>query len=471
MSSVMENDSRANWPGRKVNGGRPDRQHERWAGLAVLVPVLLLLVATGKVSAQGDFQGASHLMPFEEDTIKYGKSPETGPVARLQERLERGEIKLQHDARFGYLPSLLEALKVPRASQMLVFSKTSFQRDRISPKQPRAIYFSDDVYIGYVVGSSLLEMTSVDPKLGGVFYTMEQTLTEKPKFVRTDQCLECHASAKTMGVPGHLVRSFSTDANGSVDLTSGTSLVNHRTPFAERWGGWYVTGQHGDQRHRGNLFGDALDVEQKQPNHLGNLHRLDRFFDVSQHLVPTSDIVALMVMEHQTHMHNFITRLNFEATVALQQYGHIKYLKNVLDGFVRYLLFAEEAALTAPVRGSREFAEAFTANGPRDQKGRSLRDLDLQTRLFKYPCSYLIYSDAFEQLPKVVRDDIYQRMLEVLSGRDDRAVFDGLSRASRRAVREILAETKRDLPANWTETSAAASKVPPASTVPPTVTR
>jgi hypothetical protein len=411
-----------------------------------------ILVQPCPTQAQGDFQGATHMMPFDEDAIRYSKSPDTGPVARLQQKIDQGAIDFAHDPKFGYLPALLRSLNIPVSSQMLVFSKTSFQRERISPKNPRAIFFNDDVYIGYVAGSTMLEVSAADPKLGGVFYTLDQKETAKPRFVRTDQCLECHASAKTMGVPGHLVRSFATDENGIVDLNSGTSLVNHRTPFAERWGGWYVTGQHSNQVHRGNLFGEAaLALEKKEPNHRGNIEDLSPFFDVSAYPAASSDIVALMVLEHQTHLHNFITRLNYEATVALQQYGHIRYLKNIMDAFVKYLLFAEEAELTAPVRGSAEFARAFSQAGPRDNKGRSLRDFDLRTRLFKYPCSYLIYSDAFANLPSAVREDIYRRIFEVLTGKDDRPVFDSLSRASRRTVREILVETKDDLPGYWRE--------------------
>src|SRR5262249_359136 len=216
-----------------------------------------------------------------------------------------------------------------------------------------------------------------------------------PRFVRTDQCLECHASAKSMGVPGHLVRSFGTDESGVVDLSTGTSLVNHRTPLAERWGGWYVTGTHGNQVHRGNLVGKAaFDRQEKEPNYAGNLTNLSNFFDASPYLAPQSDIVALMVLEHQTHMHNFITRLNYEATLALQQYGHLRYLKSATEAFLKYLLFTEEVPLTARINGASDFTGQFAAQGPKDEQGRSLRDFDLQTRLFKYPCSYLIYSDS-----------------------------------------------------------------------------
>ena len=411
---------------------------------------LIWTLGAGHASAQADFQGATHLMPFDEDTIRYSKTQDTTAVARLQERLDRGQVNLTHDDRFGYLLGVLRELGVSTNSQMLVFSKTSFQRERISPKNPRAVFFNDSVYVGYVPGAPVLEFSAADSKLGGVFYTLSQSVAEKPRFTRNDQCLECHASAKTMGVPGHLVRSFSTDESGVVDLSSGISLVNHRTPFEERWGGWYVTGQHGRQKHRGNLFGpEALDREAKQPNHLGNLAALDQFIDPSRYPVPTSDIVASMVLAHETHMHNFLTRLHYESTLALQQYGHIRYLKTILEAFVKYLLFTEEAPLTATVRGVPDFSQRFAALGPADRQGRSLRQFDLETRLFKYPCSYLIYSEAFSALPEPVRAQVYQRLHDILTGKETSADYAGLTAETRQAILEILRDTKPDLPEYW----------------------
>jgi hypothetical protein len=419
----------------------------RWIFLAATVGAALVRA--------DDFQGATHLMPFDEDTIAYSKAKSSGPIAKLQERIECGEVVLKKDEHLGYLPSVLEKLKVPTSSQMLVFSKTSFQRERIDPKHPRGIYFGDDVYVGFVPGSPLLEFSEVDPKLGAVFYTLDQTVP-KPRFTRNDQCLECHASAKSMGVPGHLVRSFATDETGVVDLNTGISLVTHRTPLAERWGGWYVSGRHGSMPHRGNLIGKAaFEKQERQPNHLGNLTKLDSFFDAAPYPLPSSDIVALMVMEHQIHMHNFITRLQYESTIALQQYGHVRYLKNVTEGFVRYMLFAEEADMTSPVFGASKFSTDFAEAGPRDKRGRSLRDLDLQTRMFKYPCSYLIYSSAFNELPKPMKDKVYARLFELLSGKDKSADYKKLAPETRRAVLEILAETKPDLPKEWREAARA----------------
>lgn len=400
-----------------------------------------------------DFQGAAHLVPFEEDHIQYGKTAATGPIQKLQERLESGQVNLEWEDRFGYLRALLGALKVPEASQMLVFSKTSFQRDRISPANPRAIYFNDEVYVGYVPGSPVLEFSMADPKLGGVFYTVDNRRTNRVRFVRTDNCLECHAGAKTMGVPGHLIRSFVTDETGVQDLLSGGEVITHRTPLSERWGGWIVTGQHGSQIHRGNLVGSADHARQlKEPNFVGNkttLTDLPSLFDVGRYPKGTSDVVALMVMEHQAHLHNFLTRLQYEATIQLKAYGHCNYIKSPLEAFLRYLLFTEETPLTASVSGSPEFFGAFQNAGVRDSKGRSLREFDLRKRMFRYPCSYLIHSEAFRALPAELKSRIYHRLWAILNGEDDSPEWERLSRSDRRAVLEILRETVPDLPTYW----------------------
>jgi hypothetical protein len=304
--------------------------------------------------------------------------------------------------------------------------------------------------VGYVPGSHILEFTGVDPKLGAVFYTLDQEEAGKPKFVRTDNCTECHASARTMGVPGHLVRSFQTDDSGMVDLLTGVDPVNHRTALADRWGGWYVTGQHGGQTHRGNLVGKtAFAKQEKEPNHLGNLTDLARFFDPAKYPVPTSDIVALMVLEHQQHGHNFITRVGYEARVHLSAYGHVNYLRNAVDSIVKYLLFVDEVPLTDEIRGNPEFTRQFEKQGRRDSKGRSLRQLDLKTRMFRYPCSFLIQGEAFAGLPEPLRQRIFQRLHDVLTGKDTAETWKRLTPQVRREILEILLETQPDLPPTW----------------------
>ena len=418
-----------------------------------LITGLMSFASVGhhRVMGSDDFQGATHMMPFEEATIGYGDQHDTSLVARLQEAIEKGEVNLEFvDDGRGYLLSLLEKLNIPVDSQVLVFSKTSFQRHKISPSTPRALYFDDNTYVGYVQGSDLLEISAVDKSLGGVFYTLEQNPGKKPEIIRTDQCLECHASSKTMGVPGHLIRSFEVDEIGVVDLTSGTSQVNHRTPLKDRWGGWFVTGQHGNQLHRGNLFGKAAYEKQREsPNYLGNLQELKQFFNLSPYPRATSDIAALMVLEHQGHMHNFITRMHYETKLMLSTYGHLRYLKHKIDAFLRYMLFVDEAPLKHAIHSSSSYEKAFRNMGPEDSHERSLRDFNLETRLFEYPCSYLIYSESFQSMPKMLKSKIYNKLWKILTGENNQPEFSKLSIASRKAIHSILEETLPGLPDYW----------------------
>lgn len=404
---------------------------------------------------------------FDGPPIHYSQSTPQNTVSRLQERLDSGELSLERQGEQGYLRAVLQALAVPVESQMLVFSKTSLQVRRITPETPRAIYFNDDVYVGYCQSGDVLEISAVDPQLGTVFYTLDQHPDEKPRFQRhTDNCLICHSSSRTEGVPGHLVRSLYVDAGGQPMLSAGGRVVDHTTPIEERWGGWYVTGQHGAQSHLGNLVIQGRDVPRKLDNARGhNVVDLKDRIDVARYASPHSDIVALMVLEHQTLVHNRLTKANFATRQALdydammnRALGNpegkhldstVRRIQNAGDALVEALLLVGEAKLTAPISGTSGYAEAFSRSGPRDSEGRSLRDLDLTQRLFKYPCSYLIGSAAFQGLPDEMKDYVWKRLWNVLSGDDKSAKFSHLSETDREAIVAILRATQQDLPEYW----------------------
>ena len=404
---------------------------------------------------------------FEREPINYSTAPVHDPFARLQQKIDSGELHLQYDNKHEYLPALLNALNVPASSQMLVFSKTSLQLQKINPRRPRALYFSDDVYLGWVQHGDVIEIISVDPQLGPIFYTLDIKKTDKPRFVRDKgQCTVCHASSRTQGVPGPLVRSVFSDRDGQPILGSGTFTIDHSSPLERRWGGYYVTGTHGLQRHMGNQLADKrarpiqLDKEKG-----ANVTDLSVLINIKPYLTPHSDLIALMVLEHQSQMQNFITRANYEARSATayddvmntalnrsKDYTSdttVRRIESATEKLVRYMLFAEEIELTAPLEGTSTYAQDFTENARRDSKGRSLRDFDLETRLFKYPCSYLIYSPSFDALPLVVRDGVYRRLWEILSGHDSDAQFAHLSESDRMAILGILRETKPGLPKYW----------------------
>jgi hypothetical protein len=348
---------------------------------------------------------------------------------------------------------------VPESSQTLVFSKTSLQRQRISPSTPRALYFSDDTYVGFCQNGDLLEISTVDNELGAVFYTLDQNPETPPRLMRqTDNCLICHSSSSTKGVPGHVVRSVYSDASGFPVLSSGTYRTDQTSPLPERWGGWYVTGTHGAQQHLGNLIVNGPSRPETIDNAAGqNLTDLSSRVNTHDYLTPHSDIVALMVMEHQTDAQNLITQANFGTHQALHYQQPLNRelgnppgemwdstrsrIKSVCEPLVEYLLFCRETLLTDKIAGTSRFSEEFSELGPRDSKGRSLRDLDLTRRMFKYPCSYLIYSPGFAALPQEARDYVFRRMKEVLCGKDLSEKFSHLSPEDRQAIREILTDT------------------------------
>ena len=397
---------------------------------------------------------------FDREPILYRDTAPTNPISKLQNDLKSGKKVLDYNDTRGYLASLLKALDVPQDSQTLVFSKTSLQRERISADSPRALYFNDDVYIGYCQNGEVLEISVADPNLGTVFYTLDQERAEKPAFTRqTDACLLCHGGSQTQSVPGHLMRSVFADADGQPLLASGSFRSDHTSPFEERFGGWYVTGDTGDQYHLGNkIFTKRQSYKDVEWSRGMNLKTLDRLIDTSPYLQNGSDVVALMVLTHQSEMHNRITRTNFLTRQALhyeealnkglgEPPGHrwpstTARIKSACEPLLEYMLFSEELPLKSEVKGTSTFARTFADRGPRDRKGRSLRELDLKTRLFKYPCSYLIESDSFKQLPKEASDYIQKRLVEILNDKDKSEKFKHLSESDRKNIREILSDTK-----------------------------
>ncbi len=394
--------------------------------------------------------------------IHYDAPATAGRVERVGRRLESGELELAFDPDAGYLPALLDALGIPVSSQALVFSKTSFQSERISPSAPRAVFFGDEAYVGTIPGAPIVEITSVDPQRGLVFYTLDQDGAREPRLVRRyDDCLQCHVTPDNHGWPVNLLRSVHPDDDGHAIMSSGTETVTHATPFEKRWGGWYVTGTHGEARHRGNAIA-APDTDEVDTEAGANVEDLSAYFDTGRYLSPHSDVVALMVLEHQAEMHSRIAFAAYEVRLALYRQEELnrlfgdppgtlrstteKIVRSQADALLEYLLFEEEARLPAPIRGTSDFAAEFQARGMTDARGRSLRALDLNERLFRYPLSYLVHSPAFDALPAELLEVVYRELWNVLTGERKSA---GLDRSERGAVLEILLATKRGLPEYW----------------------
>jgi len=424
--------------------------------------IVAAVVAAGLVAGRGRAQDE-----YERDPVAYSATAPDNAVERLQSRIDAGEVVLRHEERTGFLRPVLQALAVPVSSQALVFSKTSLQQQRISPRNPRALYFNDDVYVGYVRGGEVLEVSVADPRLGAVFYTLEQSPADRPRFVRqTDDCLICHGGSQTRGVPGHVVRSVYPERSGQPLFAAGSYRVDDSTPLRQRWGGWYVTGTHGAEPHLGNLTYRSRPADDGPADPAGlNVIDLGDRFDASGYLSAHSDLVALGVLVHQASAHNVITRAAFDSRAALHREEALNRELGeppdhrwpstdiVIDGAVNALLkcvlFCDAAPLTAPIAGTTVFAAEFAALGPADPQGRSLRTLDLRTRLFAHPCSFLVHGDGFAALPAEVRRRFWTRLDAVLAGHDRSGDFAHLRAEDRAAIREILVATHPGAPAHW----------------------
>ena len=404
----------------------------------------LLVAATAAVVAQ---RRDVFVTSRDDAAIRYSTAETSDPVTALNRRLEDGSASLAFDESTGYLRAVLKALNVPVESQMLVFSQTSFQAPLINMHNPRAVYFTDTAAVGWVRGGEVLEVAAQDPKQGVLFYAIEQKPSPAPRLKRNEQCLACHLSWETLGVPGLLVQSVY-PLPDELSYANGFTTV-HGSPLEQRWGGWFVTGDAGGAKHMGNIPVMPADKgKSKIANPTKVLTSVEGQFDLKGFLTPYSDVVPQLVIAHQTNMTNLITRTGWEARLAESRPSADASARvtEAARDLVDYMLFVDEAPLVGAVKGGAGYEAVFAAQGPRDKKGRSLRDLDLRRRLLRYPCSYMIYTPGFDGLPARAKDAVYARLWEVLSGREKAPRYRSLTLADRQAIVEILRDTKPGLP-------------------------
>jgi hypothetical protein len=394
-------------------------------------------------------------------TIAYSGVASDNAVAHLQSRLDRGEVRLKFESPRGYLDSLLKALHIDPSSQTLVYSKTSLQVDAISAATPRAIYFNDDTYVAWVQGDRMIEIVTVDAKLGAVFYTLPNHKADRVQLEReTSRCLTCHDtfSMSGGGVPQFRFTSTLVNRNGEALYDRPGVETTDATPLSERWGGWFVSGRTGKLIHPGNiLVNTAKELEDQGRRRPVQYDSLEKLLDVRPYLTDKSDVVALLILEHQAYIHNLITRAQFKSRTLLSKlepgrdvdaltWGDLSpksqaAMRRLLESLVRAMLFVDAAGYDDSMASTSGFDRWFQSQARRDAQGRSLRDLDLHSRLFKYRLSYLIYSPGFEGLPGSAKEFIYTRIHDVLTGRDTDPAFSHLPAAERAAILQILNST------------------------------
>ncbi len=391
------------------------------------------------------------------------------PVAKLWQRVSSGAVQLDVTDEKTYLHQVLRELEVPLESQVLVFSKTSLQNALIGPLTPRAVYFSEEVYVGWVQGGAI-ELIGIDPLNGPQFYVLNYPFikSQKPELTSQEICLNCHEGSRTGGVKGMLVRSVYVDEAGQPLLRHGSHLSDQESPISERWGGWYVTGKHGPERHMGNVIAHETEVDVTiDREKAANVTSLAPFISTKPYLTGTSDIVALMVLEHQVVMQNKITEAGkntreamarqrdlqkaFNEPVTTEPQGSaLSVINGQVDRLLKYMLFMDEYKLMDDgIEGGAPFQDSFLRNRKESKDGRALKDLQLLNRMFKHRCSYMIYSKSFEALPDPFKDKFYARLWKILQGEDTTTDFASLPESERIHIRTILRETKEDLPGYW----------------------
>ncbi len=395
---------------------------------------------------------------FERAPTNYSETKAQSPVTEIAERLANGKLRFDGKTDQDVLAQVLEELDVPVESQVLVYSKTSAQNSHISPRTPRAIYFSDNAYVGWVQGGNIETMT-FDEKLGPVFHLIHMRDRDPDgtlNITRERSCLNCHAGSATRDFPGGLVRSVYPSEDGQPIFHAGTFRTDDSSPISERWGGWYVTGTSGKQTHLGNIIASESDDREV------SIEKLDTPmpFDEKPYLAGgSSDIVALMVLEHQISVQNVIAQANIVTRQTLHRHREMRKAfgesvsqplsetnQHVLEGqaekVVAALLFKDEFTMTNDgVDGALDFQKAFQANSIKDSELRSLKDLRLLERLFKYRCSYAIYSDPFSHLPTEIKSLVLEQLNGILTDAPAWPEYSYLTSSERKRILNILEET------------------------------
>jgi hypothetical protein len=420
-----------------------------WSGRLFAAAVAVGVAVLASQSPSGQQQERWTGLLDEHPSIQYAVRPTTDRVGQLNGLFAQGERPPVRDSLSGYLLPVLQALGIPLESQLLVFSKTGVQRAYTSPHNPRALFYDRSVVVGYIPGAPLIELAAHDPQQGVVFYTVDQSASA-PTVVRRTSCLSCHVSASTLDVPGIIARSNTVGDDGNVlPQQGGPFTVNHETPHPDRWGGWFITADptsipYAQRAHAGNITHSGQGVTSNQVL----VEWMNSSPETRGYPSPLSDVVSMMMFDHQSHAINLLTRLNWESRVAASEgevapTGEVPRLVNELAD---YLLFVNEASLPVRLTPRPGLAEQLSARTPHDHQARSFAQFDLEKRLLRYPCSYMVYSEAFDGLPTATKMAVYHRMVAVLSGKDKAPKYGRLTADDRRAVLEILRDTKSDFP-------------------------
>ena len=397
--------------------------------------ILLLLIMMLAVPTIG---AEKRLRDFEKPPHNYWQRPPQDPFTKIKAALESGKLPLDRTSEKAFVISLLKAIDISPSTQTLVYSTTSLQSGRISPRNPRALYFNEDVYVGWVPGGQI-EIASIDPALGGIYYIFN--IPRGPGQIRVERstrCFNCHAEFEHGRVPGLLLKSVVPGPGGGSLESFRSDTTGHGIPFKDRFGGWHLTGKHGITAHWGNIVGTLSPAGlKKYANPPGRQFRWETY------PVPTSDVLAHLLHEHQVGFVNRAIKATYDTRAALVAGDAKAMLTKHASVLTRYLLFADEAKFPdGGIGGDALLKKDFAKRARRTKAGLSLRDFDLRTRIFKHRCSYMIQSAAFTGLPAPLKQQIFAEIRAALNPTKAHPASAHLPAAEKRAIAVILSATK-----------------------------
>ena len=370
-----------------------------------------------------------------------GDHKPTDDCTRLIERVASKQVKLDNTNLRSLTQSVLKELGIPLSSQLLVFSGSASQGTKVNPRNPRALYFNDECYVGIVPGG-LLEMIGVDANAGSQLYTFKNVgRNTPPTATGDDTCLRCHGGLISGYAPGFFIRFTFPEMNGK--MTSARNITpGHQRPLDERFGGWFVTSSNGQSfPAAGQIMQNGLAVHTQIGEH----------YDPAIHLAGSSDILAHLLHEHQIGFHNRLIKVLISARDNGQVEGEriVTSHEEDIDELVRYMLFQNEAKLPKQgIVGDAQYVEDFRRNRRPSRTGASLKDLELTTRLLKFRCSYMIYTRPWREMPFEIKAELLTRLHRALQNTND-ALSQHLPEFERLQILHILRDTVPELPDDW----------------------
>ena len=380
--------------------------------------------------------GQLHIVDFKHEVHGYLDISPSDPFSKFMKRIEKGAVSLNYESDHAYLNSLFKELGISPHSQLLVYSTTSLQLSRISPRNPRAIYFSDDIYLGYVPGGQI-EIIGIDPQLGAIPYIFnlpQAKDTTHPQIYRSKRCMNCHASKEMGGAPSLLVGSVIPGPGGGTLDAFRRNIFGHNIPYAKRFGGWHITGNNPFPQSWANQTGIMEN---------GEIHKISnppgKYFTWQNYPVQGSSIIPHLLLEHQIGF----TNLCISATYQFREINNSKdtFIDQQSDLLISYILFENEVSLPENrIDKKTKYALDFEGYEKENQTQDSLRRLNLDSRIFDLRCSYMLFSNSFSGLPHPLKMSIFQKLYHLLSCPQDKlpSRFSYLEQAERKKIKIIL---------------------------------